>query len=125
MSQEESMESSIPTNDPNSSPGYPGAEVKREPSARQSRRPPGWGPPGVGQKPSVLPSPDTSKQYYTGGLGLGGQPLQSPGHSSSGREANNDEPPKRVLKLRLDLNLEIDVQIKAKIHGDVTLSLLD
>ena len=31
---------------------------------------------------------------------------------------------KEALKLRLDLNLDIEVTIKAKVHGDVTLSLL-
>ena len=31
---------------------------------------------------------------------------------------------KDALKLRLDLNLDIEVTIKAKVHGDVTLSLL-
>jgi hypothetical protein len=28
------------------------------------------------------------------------------------------------LKLRLDLNLDADIRLTAKIHGDVTLSLL-
>jgi hypothetical protein len=28
------------------------------------------------------------------------------------------------LRLRLDLNLDIEVQLKAKIHGDLTLGLL-
>ncbi|KIY72676.1 hypothetical protein CYLTODRAFT_19350 [Cylindrobasidium torrendii FP15055 ss-10] len=32
---------------------------------------------------------------------------------------------KDTLKLRLDINLDIEVTIKAKIHGDVTLSLLE
>jgi hypothetical protein len=31
---------------------------------------------------------------------------------------------KEALKLRLDLNLEVDIQLKATIRGDVTLSLL-
>lgn len=31
---------------------------------------------------------------------------------------------KNTLKLRLDLNLDVDVHITAKVHGDVTLSLL-
>ncbi|KAK0232238.1 hypothetical protein EDD85DRAFT_847089 [Armillaria nabsnona] len=29
-----------------------------------------------------------------------------------------------ALKLRLDLNLEVDLTIKAKVNGDITLSLL-
>jgi hypothetical protein len=31
---------------------------------------------------------------------------------------------KKTVSLRLDINLEIDVRIIAKVHGDVTLSLL-
>ncbi|KXS17463.1 hypothetical protein M427DRAFT_30294 [Gonapodya prolifera JEL478] len=30
-----------------------------------------------------------------------------------------------TLKLRLDINLDVDVQLKARVHGDITLSLLD
>ncbi|KAK6863728.1 hypothetical protein PG995_000256 [Apiospora arundinis] len=30
-----------------------------------------------------------------------------------------------TLKLRLDLNLEVEVTLKARIHGDLTLALLD
>ena len=30
----------------------------------------------------------------------------------------------KPLKLRLDLNLDVAVELKAKVHGDVTLSLL-
>ena len=29
-----------------------------------------------------------------------------------------------MLQLRLDLNLDVWVELKAKVHGDVTLSLL-
>ncbi|KAK0457430.1 uncharacterized protein EV420DRAFT_493138 [Desarmillaria tabescens] len=31
---------------------------------------------------------------------------------------------KNTLKLRLDLNLAVDISIKARVHGDVSLSLL-
>ena len=31
---------------------------------------------------------------------------------------------KNPLKLRLDLNLEVEVTLKARIHGDLTLALL-
>ncbi|KAK0204161.1 hypothetical protein DFS33DRAFT_1488345 [Desarmillaria ectypa] len=31
---------------------------------------------------------------------------------------------REALKLRLDLNLEVDIQIHAKVNGDITLSLL-
>ena len=33
-------------------------------------------------------------------------------------------PPKEALKLRLDLNLEVEIAIQAKVNGDITLSLL-
>ncbi|KAK0215805.1 hypothetical protein IW262DRAFT_1465510 [Armillaria fumosa] len=33
--------------------------------------------------------------------------------------------PKEALKLRLDLNLEVEIAIQAKVNGDITLSLLD
>ncbi|KAK0227857.1 hypothetical protein IW262DRAFT_1455052 [Armillaria fumosa] len=34
------------------------------------------------------------------------------------------DPGKDTLKLRLELNLAVDISIKARVHGDVTLSLL-
>ncbi|KAK0496424.1 hypothetical protein EDD18DRAFT_1462892 [Armillaria luteobubalina] len=33
--------------------------------------------------------------------------------------------PPAALKLRLDLNLEVEIAIQAKVNGDITLSLLD
>lgn len=33
-------------------------------------------------------------------------------------------PGKDMLKLRLDINLDVDLRISARVHGDVTLSLL-
>ncbi|KAK0474785.1 hypothetical protein IW261DRAFT_1568282 [Armillaria novae-zelandiae] len=35
-----------------------------------------------------------------------------------------NDPGKDTLKLRLELNLAVDISIKARVHGDVTLSLL-
>ncbi|KAK0432981.1 uncharacterized protein EV420DRAFT_1602309 [Desarmillaria tabescens] len=32
--------------------------------------------------------------------------------------------PPAALKLRLDLNLEVEIAIQAKVNGDITLSLL-
>ncbi|KAK0482353.1 hypothetical protein IW261DRAFT_1467373 [Armillaria novae-zelandiae] len=32
---------------------------------------------------------------------------------------------REALKLRLDLNLEVDIHIQAKVNGDITLSLLE
>ncbi|KAK0202401.1 hypothetical protein DFS33DRAFT_1339849 [Desarmillaria ectypa] len=33
--------------------------------------------------------------------------------------------PKAAVKLRLDLNLEVEIAIQAKVNGDITLSLLE
>ncbi|KAG7444028.1 uncharacterized protein BT62DRAFT_934623 [Guyanagaster necrorhizus] len=33
--------------------------------------------------------------------------------------------PNEALKLRLDLNLEVEIAIQAKVNGDITLSLLE
>ncbi|KAG7446953.1 uncharacterized protein BT62DRAFT_1075690 [Guyanagaster necrorhizus] len=35
------------------------------------------------------------------------------------------KPYREALKLRLDLNLEVEIAIKAKVNGDITLSLLE
>ncbi|KAK0192151.1 hypothetical protein F5146DRAFT_1135904 [Armillaria mellea] len=40
-----------------------------------------------------------------------------------GRERQAVAPP-AALKLRLDLNLEVEIAIQAKVNGDITLSLL-
>ncbi|PBK70637.1 hypothetical protein ARMSODRAFT_955365 [Armillaria solidipes] len=32
---------------------------------------------------------------------------------------------REALKLRLDLNLEVEIHIQAKVNGDITLSLLE
>jgi hypothetical protein len=113
------MESSTPTNDPHSASPFSGADAQKEPPTR-SRRRTSSGTPG-GPKPTIFSTPE-SRKYFTESLGLGGQPADQPKQTSG--QGNGGEPPKKVLKLRLDLNLDIEVQIKAKIHGDVTLSLL-
>ena len=43
------------------------------------------------------------------------QQLPFGGKGDSGKDA---------FKLMLEINLEVDIQIKARVHGDVTLSLL-
>ncbi|KAK0232184.1 hypothetical protein EDD85DRAFT_1025798 [Armillaria nabsnona] len=40
-----------------------------------------------------------------------------------GRSERQAAPP-AALKLRLDLNLEVEIAIQAKVNGDITLSLL-
>ncbi|PBK70664.1 hypothetical protein ARMSODRAFT_1017468 [Armillaria solidipes] len=41
-----------------------------------------------------------------------------------GRSERQAAPP-AALKLRLDLNLEVEIAIQAKVNGDITLSLLE
>ncbi|KAK0216863.1 hypothetical protein IW262DRAFT_1463793 [Armillaria fumosa] len=41
-----------------------------------------------------------------------------------GRSNKGAVAPKEALKLRLDLNLEVEIAIQAKVNGDITLSLL-
>ncbi|KAJ3752210.1 hypothetical protein EV360DRAFT_55648 [Lentinula raphanica] len=51
-----------------------------------------------------------------------GRQIQEPANEevNNDDEGGGDEP----LKLRLDLNLDVAVEVKARVHGDLTLSLL-
>jgi len=54
--------------------------------------------------------------------------MQSQGYGKMqpiSQEPQKSDSGKNPLKLRLDLNLEVEIQLTAKIHGDLTLSLLD
>jgi hypothetical protein len=42
----------------------------------------------------------------------------------AGQGGSEEDEEDKILKLRLDLNLDVYVKLKAKIHGDVTLQLL-
>lgn len=66
---------------------------------------------------------------------LGGNPLAKPNRAGKlpgvplpylggKKKEESDDGKKDTLKLRLDLNLEVDIRITARVHGDVTLSLL-
>ncbi|KAK0232187.1 hypothetical protein EDD85DRAFT_956044 [Armillaria nabsnona] len=59
---------------------------------------------------------ETATQYSTAETSAGGQLV---GRSNEGAVA-----PKEALKLRLDLNLEVEIAIQARVNGDITLSLL-
>jgi hypothetical protein len=50
----------------------------------------------------------------------------TPAQPSTGSGGGGDDEPggDTPIKLRLDLNLDIEITIKASIHGDLTLSLL-
>ncbi len=54
------------------------------------------------------------------------QTQYAPTQSSSvlGRSERQAVAPPAALKLRLDLNLEVEIAIQAKVNGDITLSLL-
>ena len=43
---------------------------------------------------------------------------------SAGQGGSEEDEEDKILKLRLDLNLDVYVKLKAKIHGDLTLQLL-
>jgi len=60
------------------------------------------------QDQSLIDKPTKAVKGPTGGSGL-----------------TKEEEDKVSLKLRLDLNLEVDIRITARVHGDVTLSLLN
>ncbi|KAK0482355.1 hypothetical protein IW261DRAFT_1467378 [Armillaria novae-zelandiae] len=45
-------------------------------------------------------------------------------HKPTYAQAVTAKPYREALKLRLDLNLEVEIYIKAKVNGDITLSLL-
>ncbi|KAK0204123.1 hypothetical protein DFS33DRAFT_1488311 [Desarmillaria ectypa] len=66
-----------------------------------------------------MSAPETATKFSSPSFAsVGGQ--QVAGRSSRQAAA----PPKEALKLRLDLNLEVEIAIQAKVNGDITLSLL-
>ncbi|KAK0215746.1 hypothetical protein IW262DRAFT_1465461 [Armillaria fumosa] len=50
--------------------------------------------------------------------------MSAPQTSVATRSTEGTVAPKEALKLRLDLNLEVEIAIQAKVNGDITLSLL-
>ncbi|KAK0463620.1 uncharacterized protein EV420DRAFT_1099647 [Desarmillaria tabescens] len=83
-------------------------------SYRRNRRQGGGGLPLGGEDPARAVSGTVNQlgQTARGVANVGG------GGSRSGGQ-------KDTLKLRLDLNLDVEITIKARVHGDVTLSLLN
>ncbi|THU86377.1 hypothetical protein K435DRAFT_868353 [Dendrothele bispora CBS 962.96] len=49
---------------------------------------------------------------------------RGPGERGVGRRGRRVKDDDKALKLRLDLNLDVEVQLKASVRGDLTLSLL-
>ncbi|KAK0433328.1 hypothetical protein EV421DRAFT_1436260 [Armillaria borealis] len=65
-----------------------------------------------------MSAPETATKFSSPSFASSGQ--QVAGRSSRQAAA----PAKEALKLRLDLNLEVEIAIQAKVNGDITLSLL-
>ncbi|SJL16125.1 uncharacterized protein ARMOST_19644 [Armillaria ostoyae] len=63
-----------------------------------------------------MSSPQTKFAPTQSSSVLGGQVV--------GRSERQAVAPPAALKLRLDLNLEVEIAIQAKVNGDITLSLL-
>ncbi|TRM65193.1 hypothetical protein BD626DRAFT_487973 [Schizophyllum amplum] len=79
------------------------------------------GLPGIGEAGETVNGLTKGATDTVGGLGkntLGG--LTGGGGEQKEEGGGGDD----TLKLRLDLNLDVWVELKAKVHGDVTLSLL-
>ncbi|KAK4514377.1 uncharacterized protein ATC70_001970 [Mucor velutinosus] len=88
------------------------------------------------QKKEKTKKPKKKKSSKSKGLGLikndpletlnglgdgvigGGQQQQQGGGGGGGKDGQ------QPLSLRLDLNLEVEITLKARVHGDVTLALL-
>lgn len=51
------------------------------------------------------------------------QPLRTSGNPDA-KAGGKDMTDKKGLKLRIELNLDIELELKASIHGDITLALL-
>lgn len=88
---------------------------------RRRRQQQQYGPPAQQQQGALQPLGGVGGVTNT--AGQAGQLLGNTLGQVTGQEAGGGKK-SDTLKLRLDLNLEVDVQIKARIHGDVTLSLL-
>ncbi|KAK0204132.1 hypothetical protein DFS33DRAFT_1384386 [Desarmillaria ectypa] len=66
-----------------------------------------------------MSAPETATKFSSPSFtSVGGQQVAA----RSNRQAA--APAKEALKLRLDLNLEVEIAIQAKVNGDITLSLL-
>ncbi|KAK0466506.1 hypothetical protein IW261DRAFT_1613214 [Armillaria novae-zelandiae] len=64
-----------------------------------------------------MSAPETATKFSSPSFAAGGQQVAA----RSNRQA---AAPPASVKLRLDLNLEVEIAIQAKVNGDITLSLL-
>jgi len=80
----------------------------------------------TGKQPQIQ---EDQEKEQGAGSSLIGDPLSAPNQAgklavSGQKGGGGSDGGKDALKLRLDLNLEVDIRITARVHGDVTLSLL-
>ncbi|KII90255.1 hypothetical protein PLICRDRAFT_53342 [Plicaturopsis crispa FD-325 SS-3] len=80
----------------------------------------GGGLPAVDEVPQPAQDVANTAKGAIGGVG-GGQEAPAPAPAAEEKEESSGA---GALSLRLDLNLDIWIELKAKIHGDVTLALL-
>ncbi|KAK0232240.1 hypothetical protein EDD85DRAFT_956090 [Armillaria nabsnona] len=64
-----------------------------------------------------MSAPETATKFSSPSFAAGGQQV-------AGRSNRQAVAPPASVKLRLDLNLEVEIAIQAKVNGDITLSLL-
>ncbi|KAK0496388.1 hypothetical protein EDD18DRAFT_1353132 [Armillaria luteobubalina] len=64
-----------------------------------------------------MSAPETATKFSSPSFAAGGQQVAP-------RSNRQTVAPPASVKLRLDLNLEVEIAIQAKVNGDITLSLL-
>lgn len=93
--------------------------------ARKRQRRPGQKGGGL---PGVQEVEDTGNQLTNTAKDTVGNTVGQAGQVAGGGKQKDDDDEEsggdKPLKLRLDLNLDVAVELKARVHGDLTLSLL-
>lgn len=81
----------------------------------------------IGPDSSSMDGPVTYARAQRGEIPMrGGDPNQElkTGSKGGGKEEKSSMMDQDGLKLRIELNLDVEIELKASIHGDVTLALL-
>jgi len=74
-----------------------------------------------------MDGPVTYARMMRGEIPMRGKPPSQPYETTQGTDAKgggSDMMDQDGLKLRIELNLDIEIELKASIHGDLTLALL-
>ncbi|KAK1228839.1 hypothetical protein PQX77_008106 [Marasmius sp. AFHP31] len=114
-----------PVPNPSGKPGLPGIDDFDAVIAERARREDG-GDGGRGGVPAIPPNDPKLRtgewaKVKGGGSGLPGyDEFDDVINDRIEREGANDS----IIKLMLELNIDVVVEIKAKVHGDLTISLL-